>query len=93
MTIIEMFSNLKINLAHMCEYVWVRPNTISNKMSQWYDITEEEMIKIMKRIDKKMEWLQNSRSNAKIKKVDEIVIKNSRANVKMKKIDKVLDHK
>lgn len=66
MTIIEMFSNLKINLKNMCEYLWVRPNTISNKMSQWYDLTEEEMsklkeyldmkiremIKIMKRIDK-----------------------------------------
>lgn len=66
MTIIEMFSDLKINLKNMWEYLWVRPNTISNKMSQWYDITEEEMaklkeyldmkiremIKIMKRIDK-----------------------------------------
>ena len=66
MTIIEMFSNLKISLKNMSEFVWVRPNTISNKMSQWYDITEEEMsklkeyldmkvrdmIKIMKRIDK-----------------------------------------
>ncbi len=66
MTIIEMFSNLKINLKNMCEYLWVRPNTISNKMSQWYDLTEEEMrklreyldikvremIKIMKKIDK-----------------------------------------
>ena len=66
MTIIEMFSDLKINLKNMSEYLWVRPNTISNKMSQWYDITEEEMsklkeyldmkvrdmIKIMKRIDK-----------------------------------------
>lgn len=66
MTIIEMFSELKINLKNMCEYLWVRPNTISNKMSQWYDITEKEMsklkeyldikvremIKIMKKIDK-----------------------------------------
>ena len=65
-TIIAMFNNLKINLSHMCEYIWVRPNTVSNKLSQWYDITEEEMkklkeyldikvremIKIMKKIDK-----------------------------------------
>jgi hypothetical protein len=45
MTIIEMFSDLKINLKNMSEFVWVRPNTISNKMSQWYDMTEEEMSK------------------------------------------------
>lgn len=66
MTIIEMFSNLKINFAHMCEFIWIRQNTISNKVLHWYDLTEEEMsklreyldmkvremIKIMKRIDK-----------------------------------------
>lgn len=66
MSIVEMFSELKINLKNMSEYLWVRPNTISNKMSQWYDFTEwemaklkeyldvkvREMIKIMKKIDK-----------------------------------------
>ena len=75
MTIIEMFSNLKINLKNMWEYLWVRPNTISNKMSQWYDITEEEMsklkeyldmkvremIKIMKRIDKVLDYNQKQK--------------------------------
>ena len=54
MTIIEMFSELKINLKNMCEYLWVRPNTISNKMSQWYDITEQEMSKLREYLDMKV---------------------------------------
>lgn len=68
MTIIEMFSDLKINLKNMSEFVWVRPNTISNKMSQWYDITEEEMSKLREYLDMKV------REMIKImKKIDKIL--------------------
>lgn len=71
MTIIEMFSNLKINLKNMCEYLWVRPNTISNKMSQWYDITEEEMSKLKEYLDMKV------REMIKImKKIDKVLDNN-----------------
>ena len=68
MTIIEMFNNLKINLKNMSEFVWVRPNTISNKMSQWYDITEEEMSKLKEYLDMKV------REMIKImKKIDKVL--------------------
>lgn len=68
MTIIEMFSDLKINLKNMSEFVWVRPNTISNKMSQWYDITEEEMSKLKEYLDMKV------REMIKImKKIDKVL--------------------
>jgi hypothetical protein len=68
MTIIEMFSDLKINLKNMSEFVWVRPNTISNKMSQWYDITEEEMSKLREYLDRKV------REMIKImKKIDKVL--------------------
>lgn len=68
MTIIEMFNNLKINLKNMSEFVWVRPNTISNKMSQWYDITEEEMSKLREYLDMKV------REMIKImKKIDKVL--------------------
>ena len=73
MTIIEMFSNLKINLKNMCEYLWVRPNTISNKMSQWYDITEEEMRKLREYLDMKV------REMIKImKKIDKVLDNNQK---------------
>lgn len=71
MTIIEMFSDLKINLKNMSEFVWVRPNTISNKMSQWYDITEEEMSKLREYLDMKV------REMIKImKKIDKVLDNN-----------------
>ena len=68
MTIIEMFSNLKINLKNMWEYLWVRPNTISNKMSQWYDITEEEMSKLKEYLDMKVREMIKI-----IKKIDKVL--------------------
>ena len=68
MTIIEMFSELKINLKNMCEYLWVRPNTISNKMSQWYDITEEEMSKLREYLDMKVRDMIKI-----IKKIDKVL--------------------
>lgn len=71
MTVIEMFSELKINLKNMCEYLWVRPNTISNKMSQWYDITEKEMSKLKEYLDMKV------REMIKImKKIDKVLDNN-----------------
>ena len=73
MTIIEMFSDLKINLKNMSEFVWVRPNTISNKMSQWYDITEEEMRKLREYLDMKV------REMIKImKKIDKVLDNNQK---------------
>ena len=68
MTIIEMFNNLKINLKNMSEFVWVRPNTISNKMSQWYDITEEEMSKLREYLDIKVREMIKI-----IKKIDKVL--------------------
>jgi hypothetical protein len=68
MTIIEMFSDLKINLKNMSEFVWVRPNTISNKMSQWYDITEEEMSKLREYLDRKVREMIKI-----IKKIDKVL--------------------
>lgn len=71
MTIIEMFNNLKINLKNMSEFVWVRPNTISNKMSQWYDLTENEMAKLREYLDIKV------REMIKImKKIDKVLDNN-----------------
>ena len=68
MTIIEMFSNLKINFAHMCEFIWIRPNTISNKVLHWYDLTEEEMSKLKEYLDMKV------REMIKImKKIDKVL--------------------
>lgn len=66
MTIIEMFRNLRINMVNVSEYMWLSQKTLSNKMTQWYNPTEEqlkkmreyldmkvrEMIKIIKKIDK-----------------------------------------
>lgn len=71
MTIIEMFSDLKINLKNMSEFVWVRPNTISNKMSQWYDITEEEMSKLREYLDMKVREMIKI-----IKKIDKVLDNN-----------------
>lgn len=71
MTIIEMFSDLKINLKNMSEFVWVRPNTISNKMSQWYDMTEEEMSKLREYLDIKVREMIKI-----IKKIDKVLDNN-----------------
>lgn len=69
--ILDKFNDLKINLANMATYMWVKPNTLSNKRSQRLDLTIEEkekmldyldmkvkeMIKIIKRLDREIfDW-------------------------------------
>lgn len=69
--ILDKFNDLKINLANMAAYMWVKANTLSNKRSQRMDLTMEEkekmldyldmkvreMIKIIKRLDREIfDW-------------------------------------
>ena len=68
MTVIEMFNKLKINLKNMSEFIWVRPNTISNKMTQWYDMTKEEMSKLKDYLDIKVREIIKI-----IKKIDKVL--------------------
>lgn len=76
MTTLNMYKNLGINMTNLSQYIWISHKTLSRKLSEWYEPTEEqlkkmreyldikvrEMIKIIKKIDK---VLDNTEQNEK----------------------------
>lgn len=68
MTIIEMFRNLRINMVNVSEYMWLSQKTLSNKMTQWYNPTEEQMKKMREYLDMKVREMIKI-----IKKIDKVL--------------------
>lgn len=40
--ILEVFSEWKINMSSLCDYLWLSHNGLYNKLNQWLDLTIEQ---------------------------------------------------
>lgn len=52
--ILEVFSEWKINMSSLCDYLWLSHNGLYNKLNQWLDLTMEQKKKASEWFDRKI---------------------------------------
>lgn len=52
--ILEVFSEWKINMSSLCDYLWLSHNGLYNKLNQWLDLTMEQKKKASEWFDGKI---------------------------------------